>query len=188
MCFDPATITAMATKIGTALAPMSNILTLVGTGVSAYAQMQNARRQAQVASINAEASNKASIEALEAGERASDMKRRRGAAMMANQRASMAANGVDVSSGDAVDFLDDTNFMVEEDAFTIRENARGQGQNLRNQGANFRADAASARSASVFNPVSTLLTGAATILTRSPKVGARYADWSQGSTALQPNY
>lgn len=79
----------------------------------------------------------------------------------------MAANGVDVSSSDAIALLDETKTLAEQDAFAIRENARRGAEGYSQQAANFRADAASAKSESFFGPIKTILGTAA-------RVGDRY--------------
>lgn len=174
MCFDPVTaiagIKAAAASVGTALGSVGTAVT-IGSGVlSAYSQVQNSRLQAQAAARTAQAQEEAARQALEQGEQESDRRRQAGAAMASSNMAAMAANGLDVSGAQALDILDDTRFLVEEDAFAIRENARRRGEGFSQAAANSMADAASARRNAFFAPVQTLLSTAST-------VGRRYASW-----------
>lgn len=132
--------------------------------------MQNSKAQAAAAISTAQAQEAAARDAIEQGNQESDKRRRAGAAMQAENIAGMAANGIDVGGAQALDVLDDNQFLIEEDAFSIRENARRSATNLSQSAANSRADAASAKSNSVFAPISTVLTTAA-------KVGNKYATW-----------
>lgn len=174
MCFDPisaiAGIKAAVTAIGTSLGSIGTIAS-IGSGVlSAYSQVQNSKAQAAAAISTAKAQEEAARDAIEQGDQESDKRRRAGAAMQAENIAGMAANGIDVGGVQALDVLDDNQFLIEEDAFSIRENARRSATNLSQSAANSRAEAASARSNSVFAPISTVLTTAA-------KVGNKYATW-----------
>lgn len=180
MCIDPVSIAAIGSSIGTALGGaaagastlggLATMMSLGATGITAVTQMQNAKAEAKAAEMNATAMNKSAIDNLNAGAEASDQKRRQGAALMSSQKAAMAANGVDVTSSSALDLLDDTKFMVEQDAFTIRENALRRSEGMSVQAANYTAEANTQRSNAIWKPIGTLLSGAA-------KVGDRYSSW-----------
>lgn len=154
----------------TLLGTLGTVATVGGGLVSAYAQMQNAKAASSAANATAAAQEEASRQAIEQGEQESDRKRRAGAALASENTAAMAANGVDVTGSHALDILDDSRFLVEEDAFTIRENARRSAGNMAQQAANSRTEASSQKSAAFFQPVSTLLGTAA-------KVGNKYSSW-----------
>tara|TARA_R110000850_G_scaffold23358_1_gene69067 strand:- start:5297 stop:5899 length:603 start_codon:yes stop_codon:yes gene_type:complete len=191
MCVDP--ITAIAgmkaafATVGTALSggaaaggaaaasglagSIGTIATVGGGVISAYSQYQNGKAAAEVAGRNAAAQDRAAVQAIEAGDDASDRKRAAAAAMSAQNKASAAANGLDVTSGQALEVLDDNNALMTEDAFAIRENARRGAGNLAQSAANSRADASSSRFSSFTKPIGTALGTAA-------KVGSRYASWA----------
>jgi len=175
MCFDPVTaiagISSAISSIGTTLGAIGTIASIGGGVISAYAQVQNSKAQAAAATRTAEAQDEAARDAIEQGKQESDKRRRAGAALQAENVAGMAANGIDVGGAQALDVLDDSQFLIEEDAFTIRENSRRQATNLAQGAANSRAEAASAKSNAFFAPVQTLLSTAS-------KVGNKYASWA----------
>jgi len=158
------------------LGTLSTIATL-GSGImSAYGQRQSAKAQEAVAKANARNAEVAADNALEAGREESDKVRRRASLVQGRQRASMAANGVDVTSADAIDLLDDSKMLAEEDAFTIRENARRRAEGMDVQSANYETQASAARSEGFYRPMGTLLTTGA-------KVGSKYRSWVADSYA-----
>lgn len=180
MCIDPvsamALISSATASVGTAAAAagtMGTIGTIASVGggiISAYSQVQNSKAQAAAATRTAQAQDVAALQAIEQGEQESDKRRRSGAALQAENTVGMAANGVDVGSAQALDVLDDGQFLIEEDAFTIRENSRRSGTGMAQAAANSRAEAQTARSNATFAPIKTMLTTAAT-------VGNKYSSW-----------
>lgn len=148
----------------------------IGGGVlGAVSQVMNYQAQAKAAKRSAAVAQEAARETLEQGEQESDLQRRAAAKLMGQQKVGMAANGIDLNSTNAIDLLDETALLSEEDAFAIRTNAQRQAKSLSQQAANYRADAASAKSAAFFEPVKTILgTGA--------KVGSRYSHYAAGYT------
>ena len=169
MCFDPISMMAMAGAGGT-FGTIATIASVAGGVITAYSQVQNAKAQAAAATRTAEAQDQAALDAIEQGNQESDKQRRAGAAMVAENTAAMAANGVDVTSAHAIDILDDTSLLVEEDAFSIRETARRKAGNFSQSAANSRAEAKSAKSQAFFAPIKTLLSTASS-------VGNKYASW-----------
>lgn len=174
MCVDPATaiasIKAATTAIGSTLGGLGTAASIGGGVISAYAQVQNAKAQAAAAQRNAQQQEEAARQAIEQGEQESDRRRRAGAALLAENTAALAANNIDVSGAQALDLLDDTQFMVEEDAFAIRENSRRRATGHSQAAANSLTDAANANRQAFFAPVKTILTTAS-------KVGRRYSSW-----------
>ena len=172
MCIDPFSITAAISSIGTSVSTalaggLGTALTVGGGVISAYSQYQNGKAQARAANETAKQQDKAALEAVAAGERENDLQRRRVGQLQGDNRAALAASGVDVNSGAAIELLKDTRWQAEEDAFAIRENATRNANTYGQQAANSRADAASAKSAGMWGSVGTVL-GTAT------KVGDRY--------------
>lgn len=64
------------------------------------------------------------------------------AGMVGDQRAALAANGVDVGQGSAAEIVGTSKFMGERDALTIRDNAAREAWALREQGKGYGAEAA----------------------------------------------
>lgn len=181
MCIDPisigAAISSVGTSVSTALAGgLGTALTIGGGAISAYSTYQNGKAQARAANETAMQQEKAAREAVAAGERENDLQRRRVGQLQGENRAALAANGVDVNSGAAIELLNDTKWQAEEDAFAIRENATRSANAYGQQAANSRADGASAKSAGMFGAIGTVL-GTAT------KVGDRYKHYYGQKTA-----
>lgn len=187
MCADPVTLMASLGSVfggtaaaGTAAAAGSTLLGTLGTiatvatiggGImKARAQAKNYQAQAAAAERTAVATEKVARRTVEQGEQESDRRRAAGRALRSENTAALAANGIDVGSSHALDILDDTSLLVEEDAFAIRESARYEADGRYTQAQNARADAASARSSARFAPIQTILGTAAT-------VGEKYSSW-----------
>lgn len=165
MCVAP-----LAAAGASGLGGLSSLFQVLGGLFTAVTTIQQANTAAAVAAQNAEAQDEAARDALEQGRQESDRRRRAAAALLGQQKVAMAANGVDLSSDTALDLLDDTKFLSEEDAFAIRENNLRNAKGFAQQAANYRAEAASARSAGLFGGISTLLT-------TGVKVGKRWAPY-----------
>lgn len=174
MCVDPVTAmafikTATAT-IGASMGTIGTVASIGGGVISAYSQVQNAKAQQAAATRTAEAQDVAARQSIEQGDQESDKRRRAGAALQAENKVGMAANNIDVGSTQALDVLDDGEFLIEEDAFTIRENSRRSATGMAQAAQNSRADAQTAKSNATFAPIKTMLTTAAT-------VGNKYSSW-----------
>lgn len=170
MCMIPGLAAGVAGGGG-----FGSIFQLLGGVVSAIGQMQNANAQAAVYEQQAELNRKqaieqeeASRELLEQGRTESDRRRRQQAINAGEQKAALAANGVDVEGELAIDVLDDSQTVADEDAFNIREqsrlNAEGRTQEARNlkvEANNNEVRASNARSQGMFGAFGTILsTGA----------------------------
>lgn len=89
----------------------------------ASAQKQSGNVQAQVAEMNAKISDQAANDAINRGGAEADKQRSRARQLAGTQSATMAANGVDLGTGGAMDILGDTAAMGELDALTVLNNA-----------------------------------------------------------------
>lgn len=178
MCFDPISLAGIGSAItgglktvGTALGGASGLLQagagLLGT-VATIQQGAAARRAANETALEQE---EAARERIQQGEKESDRRRRAGAILEGEQRAKLAANGIDVEGDIALDLLDDTSSLVAEDAFAIRENSRLDGQALNNQARNSRTQGDNAFKSGLYEGIGTALaTGA--------KVGAKFRQYT----------
>lgn len=159
------------------IAEASLALSAAGTGVNVLGQAQagkaaqaQANYQAAVARNNQIIAERQAADALQRGEIAEKQHRLRVGQLAGRQRVALAANGVVVDQGSALDILGDTRELGELDALTIRSNAEREAYGYRVQGANFAADAglldargASARSAASLAGMSSLLSGAGSV-------------------------
>lgn len=133
----------------------------VGTGVSVYGQVQAGRAQRKVANYNARVQEIAARDAEHRG-RIEEGKQREGTArLLAAQRARLAAGGVDIDSGSALELLTGTAEVGEMDALTIRSNAAREVWGLRTGAGLTRAEGQHAYTAGVLGGISTAASGAA---------------------------
>jgi len=106
------------------------LFTAGGGGFQASSQWQAGNAQSKVDLYNAQvAANNAKVDALQSddaiarGSTAETVHRKQVKALIGSQRASLAASGVDVNDGSALDVQTDSARQGETDALTIRANA-----------------------------------------------------------------
>lgn len=108
---------------------------------AANAAKSEAAYNAEVFGRNADLAEEQAVDALARG-RASEMAlRRKGRGLTASQRASFAAQGLDINSGSAMDVQQNDIALSELDALTIRNNAQREALGFRKQAAYDREDA-----------------------------------------------
>lgn len=183
MCFAavlPA-IASAASTAGTFIAANSTAIGLLGSAVSAVGSHQQAQGQkdtmkynAAVADANAKTADFAAQDAKDRAEQRAIMVGRKVADVRGRQRAAIAANGLDLSFGNAQDIQDTTNFYGLEDQRTERDNGEREAYSLKSQGTNYRNEAAMNRARadniSPFGAAATSLLGSAT------KVASKWYD------------
>lgn len=130
------------------LAPIAMAASVLGTAVSAYGAIQTANAQsaaasasAQQASNNAILADRAAADATARGQVASQQKANQTNQLLGQQRAGLAANGVDPNSGTAVDLQSDTKGNGELDQLTITSNAAREAAGYQAQGMNYSTQA-----------------------------------------------
>lgn len=171
------------------MAVTSAVAAVASVSMSAYgmyAQGQQQQKQAEyqaavannnaiVAEQNAQIQDRAAQDALNRGRIEEQQHRLKVAQMKGTQRSALAASGVEVDSGSALDMVADTAMMGEMDALTIRNNAERESYNFqvgaynaRAQAGNFRAESgllsmsgANAARNGTWGAATTLLGGAA---------------------------
>lgn len=158
---------AGAGAAGTAWGTLGTAATIGSGALSAYSAIQNGAAQADAANAAARQQEQAAQQAIEAGEREYQLTRRRVGALQGENRAALAASGIDVNSTAALDLINDTNLQAEEDMFAIREDAARRASGFGQQAANYRTEARNAKSSSRWGAVNTALGTAA-------RVGDRY--------------
>jgi hypothetical protein len=134
-------------------------LTALQTYSQYQAQKQQSRYQQSMLDANARMADIRAEDAIARGETDAGIVRTRAKKMVGSQRVAMAAQGIDIGSGSAVDVQEDTARMGALDALTVKNNAWREAWG-------YKAEAASFRSQSRFTAVSrkgmlrnTLLTG-----------------------------
>lgn len=113
----------------------------LGTGMSAFGQMRAGKETKAIYDQNAQIADYQAEDALARGRVNEKMMRRQTEQTIGSQRAGLAAQGVDINRGSALETQASAAYLGELDALTIRNNAakeawgyRVQAQNLRNQG------------------------------------------------------
>ena len=167
----------------------------LGTLSSANAARANASMQqtqlnfnAQMARVNEQLNETNAQATLLAGQREEMSVRLRTGQLKSRQRASMAANGIDLSSTTPVAILSSTDMMGDIDAQTVASNALRAAWGYRTQGTNEAAKAAMASAgADSINPnavfTSTLLGGAGNVAMNWYSVNKGVGATKWGTTA-----
>lgn len=124
--------------------------------------------QAAVSENNATMARWQAQDALQRGARTEQTQRLKTAQVRGSQRAALAARGVALDEGSALNLLDDTDYMGEMDVNTIRGNANKEAWGARVQAGNYAGDAGmlSARADAEspgFAAATSLLTGAGSV-------------------------
>lgn len=112
-----------------------------GAKETATANSDAAMYQSAVARNNAILSERNAQQALAAGRTSEQTMRQRTAQTIGQQRAQMAANGLDISSGTPANIQADAARVGELDALTIRNNALRQAINFRQQASDYDSNA-----------------------------------------------
>jgi hypothetical protein len=157
----------------------SSMVMFAGMGMQAagaYSNSRNAKAaygaQAQVQRNNALIAGWQADDALARGNQSALRVRMQARGVKGKQRAAMAANGVDTTTGSALDVLTDTDYFAEVDVATVKDNAAKEAWALRNQAAGASADASLlAGRAAAESP---LAAGATSLLTSAGQVASRW--------------
>lgn len=155
---------AQATMVG-----LSATAQVAGLGMQAYGAMQSAHAQqnaynyqAAVDRNNAILAERQASDAEQRGVDAEMTHRRKTAELKGSQRAQLAARGLDLGAGSALNILSDTDLMTEVDALSIRDNATREAWGHRTQAQNYRSEADFKSSAA--GNINPLLSGGGTLL------------------------
>lgn len=148
----------------------------VGSYFSALGQKSTLNTSANLADINSQMSEEEAQQALVAGQRNEQSIDLAGAQMKSSQRASMAANGVDLGVGSALNVQDSTDYLTQAKANVANANAVRTAFGYRtaavNSGNQALLDRTQAGNVSPFpNAFTTLLTGASSIATSRYQLG-----------------
>lgn len=132
-------------------------MTVAGGGITAYGQYQSGVANERLMKQNARIADWQADDALDRGRQAEgrhriDVRRTIGA-----QRARLAASGVEINDGSALDVQADTARLGELDALTIRNNAAREAWGYRVQATDLRARGEIAKMEGTYAAVGTLL-------------------------------
>jgi hypothetical protein len=146
------------------------------TAYSAYSQSSASKNayeyQAAVNRNNAKIAEWNAQDAARRGEQDEVNARRKIAATMGAQRATLAGRGIDMSEGSALNILTDTAYLGEQDVLTVRDNTAKNVWAARVQASNDRSNAELLQMrADNENP---LFSGGASLLTSASKVDPKW--------------
>ncbi len=178
MCWFAALGTAIGasatatTAFGVSAATMTGLSAtaqLVGLGMQAFGAMRGAESQQQAYQYQAAVDRNNAIlaerQAADAEQRGVDAEmahRRKAAELKGTQKAQMAARGLDLGEGSALNILSDTDLLTEVDALSIRDNAAREAWGHRAQAQNYSSEAGFKSSAA--DGISPLMAGGSTLL------------------------
>jgi hypothetical protein len=168
---------------GMLLAGAGAVTGAMGAYKSAAGQKAALQYQASVAESNATIAEEQARFAMMNGQKEEQAQRLKMAALLGDQKAVAAANGVDVHSGSPVELMATTKTIGEGDAFTIRDNAARMAWAYRQKARGFQNESAMDLStADAMNPwmsgVGALLSSAGTVADK----WYRYRDATSGRT------
>lgn len=132
-------------------------------GMQAYGQYQSGKFNNAMAEQNAKIQTQAAEDAAGRGAIEANAAKQNAAQVAGSQRAAMAAGGVDVGSGSALDLLSDTARGGELDALIARNNAARESYGLQVSAADSLARGRMARQQGNMGAVSTILTTGANV-------------------------
>lgn len=161
-----------------------NIMQGLGVGMSmmgAYrqgvAQQGAINYEAQVAQNNAKIAEYQASQEKIIGEQQEQTQRLKTAQVFGDQRAAMAANGVDLGEGSPNEVLATTKFTGERDALTIRDNAARRAWAYQNNAAGYTSEAAADRAAS--GSINPLMAAGTSLLTSGSTVASNWYKYNQ---------
>ena len=177
----------------------SGMLSAFSAFMGTFAQKQQLRTAADIADINAQASERSAQQRLAVGQREEQRSLLATANLKGRQTTSFAARNIDLGEGSAAQVLSSTDVMGRIDADTIAANAVREAWGYRAQATNYRSQATYSRaSAGAMSPAlsagASLISSAATVSDRwytLRRLGAFDGNGSApsaGSSDPPPNY
>lgn len=154
--------------IATGVQSVGALTATIGSYNKAKAEKYGYEYQSKIARNNAQIKDWQADDARRRGEREEQNHRLKVAAFKGTQIANMAARGIDLGEGSALNILTDTDFMGERDALLIRDNTGKEVWGRGVEASNLRSDAAFKQmQADNISPLrsatETLLTGAGAV-------------------------
>ncbi len=140
MC-EPVTIAAIATAVSAVAAVAGGAITAISSYQQGKATQKQYDYQAKVNEENAKIAQQNAKMQRQQGIEEARMQRIKTAQTIGSQQAAMAANGVDVTQGTAVDVIADTAAMGELDALQTQYNYEAKAQGYEAQAGNFKNQA-----------------------------------------------
>lgn len=176
------------------IAVIAGIAALQGTLAYKQAQQQSkaiksqAKYQEQMANINSRMADIQSLEAIKRGETNAQDIKTQGRRVIGAQRAALAAQGINVDDGTALDIQLDTAQQVARDAVTVRNNAWREAWGYKVEAINQTASGQFVSASAKFRSSDTLMTGGMQALGYGIQGADRYGAFSSsGGSYRQPS-
>lgn len=154
------------------------------------AQAEALRTQGDIADranrLNAEFAGLQAEDALNRGDIALDRQARGARKLFGSQRARLAAQGISLDSGSALDAQVSTGALAQEDAVMIRSNAFREALGFKSQAANYNFAAKIAKMSGEQQSNQTLLTAGTKALEYAGKASGNYLDYKKDTAKLGP--
>lgn len=171
------------------IAANSTPIGLIGAGMQAlgtYQQAQGAKAaakyEASVASANAKVAEFKAQDAIDRGQRDAETLGRQIAATRGKQKATLAANGMDLSGETAQSILSGTDFYGVQDQQTLATNTNREAWGFRTQGAGYEAEASMQRARA--SSISPLMSTATSLLTSAGTLADKWTQRNPSSPAF----
>lgn len=142
------------------------VLSVASTAMASKGARDQGKYQQQIANNNAVAAEYQAEGAIEKGNLEAKQARLRAGQEKGSARTALAANGLDVDFGTAVDLQGDILAAGEQDAQQLKHNAALDAWGFRNQASNSRANGTLARTSGNNQAASSLLTGASSVASK----------------------
>lgn len=181
MGFSAGTIGSSAMALQAAGVGMSAI----GAYSSAQSQKNSLSAQAAMAELNAQQAELAAQQELARGNAAVGQVSAKAGQIKSAQRASMAANGIDLGVGSAAEVLTSTDLGKENDINTINANAVRAAWGYRAQSTNYQNEALTKRATG--NSISPLMAGATSLIGGAGNVAANWYKANEWKPAYRPD-
>lgn len=137
---------------------------VVSQAAGAFFNASAARSQGKIAEVNARMARLAAYSAMDAGQKEAGRLSMKAGQIKSSQRVAMAANGIDLGSGNAAELQASTDLMKEIDMNTIKSNAVRSAWGYKTQAMNYDNQAKALKSTSPVTAAgNTLLTGATNV-------------------------
>lgn len=136
----------------------------MGTAANAYGKIRAGNDTKGIYDLNAGLAERQAQDAEQRGEIDAGRMRRKTEQVIGAQRTSLAAQGVDVNRGSALDVQADTAYLGELDVQTIKNNAAKEAWGLRTQAADYRNRGKIAKREGEFGAYTTVLSSAGSLM------------------------
>lgn len=168
---------------------------VVAAAVSTYSAISTANTASATASYNAKVAannqiiaDQAAVTAKQEGDITQQQKAYQEDVLVGQQKAGLAANGVDVGSGSALDLVGDTKKAGEFDQLTIQNNAARTAAGFTNQGISYQNQAGVDQAASSAALQGGELKAASSVVSGAGQVAGQWYKFSQSDTSGAGNF